>query len=90
MSASVFLKSLTISLQILYTHFQLKMSSSSDENLRIIFTAFPNLSPDEASNLNVMQSTLLNKQLPKKRRSVDKTTGSNKVQQEVPMAKDVG
>ena len=66
------------------------MSSSSDENLRIIFTDFPNLSPDEASNLNVMQSTLLNKQLPKKRRSVDKTTGSNKVQKEVPKAKDVG
>ena len=44
------------------------MSSSSDENLRIILTAFPNLSPDEASAINVMQSTMLNKKHSSKRR----------------------
>ena len=66
------------------------MSSSCDENLRIIFTAFPKLSPHYASNLKVMQSTLLNKQLPKKFCLFDKTTGSKKVQKEIPKAKDVG
>ena len=57
-------------------------SSSSEDNIRIISSAFPDLTRDEASNLVVVQGSLLGKQRSARKRRVSHSAEERKCTQD--------